>query len=210
LAYAQEYVEFVKQVFDVESRLMGDGAVHPLYEQRRLSESVARYLFKLMAYKDEYEVARLHLLPEVSEALARQFPDGARIQYQLHPPLLRAFGLRRKIGLGAWFRTVFRVLVWMRKLRGTPLDIFGYTQVRRVERTLIGEYRAMVEKALAHLDPHSYEVVVRLAELPDLLRGYEEIKLKNVDRYREEVQTLQKELETLTSTRPGGMSWTLA
>ncbi|OUC06743.1 hypothetical protein RY27_19120, partial [Litorilinea aerophila] len=192
LAYARHYVAFVRQVLDAERRTMGD--------QTRLSEAVARYLFKLMAYKDEYEVARLHLLPEVDAALARQFGGGqklpARIRYQLHPPLLRALGLRHKIGVGRWFRPIFRLLVWLRRLRGTRLDIFGYTHVRRVERALIGEYRTAVEQALAHLQPETYDLAVRLAELPDLVRGYEAIKLRNVDRYRSELRRLLAELES--------------
>jgi indolepyruvate ferredoxin oxidoreductase len=205
LRYAREYVEFVKRVFDAESRLLdSQAALHPgARAAARLSEAVARYLFNLMAYKDEYEVARLHLMPAVSEEVARQFGEGARIRYQLQPPLLRAWGLRRKIGFRSWFRTVFRLLVWMRRLRGSALDIFGYTHMRRVEHALIGEYRAVVEQALALLDPQTYETVVQLAELPDLVRGYEEVKLKNVERFRGQVQILQQQLEDVASAHRG-------
>ncbi len=181
-AYARQYVEFIKRVLDAERSVVP--------KEARLSEAVARYLFKLMAYKDEYEVARLHLKPEVTRALAAEFPEGVRIQYHLHPPILRALGWKRKIRLGKWFDGVFRLLVSLRGLRGTALDPFGYAEVRRVERQLIGEYRRLIEKALADLSNGTYERAVQLANLPDLIRGYEQIKLQNVLRFRNEVRTL--------------------
>jgi indolepyruvate ferredoxin oxidoreductase len=181
-AYARGYVEFVKRVAAAESAA-GAGLT-------RLSEAVARYLFKLMAYKDEYEVARLHRKPDLVRTLAEEYPDGVRLAYHLQPPVLRALGLRKKIELGTWFDGVFRLLVKMRGLRGTPLDPFGYARVRRTERGLIDEYRALVEKALAGLGPETYARAVKLASLPDLIRGYEEIKLRNVERFHQEVRAL--------------------
>jgi indolepyruvate ferredoxin oxidoreductase len=186
LAYAQTYCEFVRRVCEAERWLPGG--------ETRLSEAVARSLFKLMAYKDEYEVARLHLRPEAAEAVRRQFGEGASVRYQLHPPLLRSLGLRHKIGVGRWVEPLFRLLIWLRRLRGTPFDPFGYTEVRRVERSLIGEYRDLIEQALPVLTPETYDQVVRLAELPDLVRGYEAVKLKNVARYRAEVEKLRRAL----------------
>jgi indolepyruvate ferredoxin oxidoreductase len=158
--------------------------------ETRLGEAVARHLYKLMAYKDEYEVARLHLRHGLAAQLAEEYPDGVDVYYHLHPPLLRALGLTRKIKLGRWFDGVFRLLAGLRGLRGTALDPFGYAEVRRVERALVPEYRALVEKALAGLGPESYERAVTLAALPDLIRGYEAIKLRNVTRYRDEVRAL--------------------
>ncbi|MFZ1060375.1 MAG: indolepyruvate ferredoxin oxidoreductase family protein [Candidatus Rokuibacteriota bacterium] len=181
-SYAREYVEFAKRVFDAERRA-GSG-------ETRLSEAVARHLYKLMAYKDEYEVARLHLTPEVAASLAAQFPNGVKIQYHLQPPILRALGLKNKIRLGTWFDAAFRLLVALRGLRGTALDPFGRAKVRQVERALIGEYRSLIEKALADLSNGTYERAVKLANLPDLIRGYEEIKLRNVERFRAEVRAL--------------------
>ena len=181
-SYAREYVEFAKRVFDAERRA-GSG-------ETRLSEAVARHLYKLMAYKDEYEVARLHLTPEVAASLAAQFPNGVKIQYHLQPPILRALGLKGKIKLGTWFDAAFRLLVALRGLRGTALDPFGRAEVRRVERALIGEYRSLIEKALADLSNGTYERAVKLATLPDLIRGYEDIKLRNVERFRAEVRAL--------------------
>ncbi len=151
---------------------------------------MARYLFKLMAYKDEYEVARLHLTTGLDQTLAQQFGPGARAHYHLHPPMLRALGWNKKIKLGTWFDAVYRILMSLRWLRGTPLDLFGYAHVRRVERALIEEYRGLIEQALADLSPDSYERAVELAQLPDLIRGYEQVKLGNVERFREAVRGL--------------------
>jgi indolepyruvate ferredoxin oxidoreductase len=159
-------------------------------DDSRLSEAVARYLFKLMAYKDEYEVARLHLKADLGRRLADEFPGGVRVQYNLHPPLLRALGLTRKLKFGTWFDGAFRALSGMKGLRGTALDPFGRAEVRRVERALPGEYRGLIERALQGLSRDTYERAVRAARLPDLIRGYEDIKLRNVEKYREEVRAL--------------------
>jgi indolepyruvate ferredoxin oxidoreductase len=178
-AYAREYVDVVGRARAAEP------AGHAAF-----SDGVARHLFKLMAYKDEYEVARLHLASGLPAQLAREYPEGFTLRYQLHPPFLRALGWKKKLALGAWFGGVFRVLASLKGLRGTALDPFGRTEVRRVERALIGEYRALVEKAMVGLSPESYERAVALANLPDLIRGYEEIKLGNVQRFRDEVRAL--------------------
>ncbi|HXU91593.1 MAG TPA: indolepyruvate ferredoxin oxidoreductase family protein [Methylomirabilota bacterium] len=181
-AYARRYVDVVRRVVDAERRVAPD--------RTALSEAVARYLFKLMAYKDEYEVARLHLKNDLAAALKEEYPDGVSVHYNLHPPMLRAFGWQRKIRFGRWFDGVFRALHGMRGLRGGPLDVFGWPEVRRVERALIDEYVALVDKALAGLDPGSYDKAAKLAALPDLIRGYEDIKLANVRRFRDEVRAL--------------------
>jgi indolepyruvate ferredoxin oxidoreductase len=184
-AYAQQYADFVKRVCLAEQQIMTG--------QTRLSQAVARYLFKLMAYKDEYEVARLHLKPKLGQTLTEQFGQGARLKYQLQPPLLQTIGLKKKIGFGRWFEPGFSLLVTLRKLRGTRFDIFGYTDMRRLERELIGEYQTVIEEALAGLSPKTYEQAVKLAELPDIIRGYEEVKLKNIIRFREEVRKIKSE-----------------
>ncbi|HMJ02527.1 MAG TPA: indolepyruvate ferredoxin oxidoreductase family protein [Conexibacter sp.] len=143
-----------------------------------LAEGVARGLHKLTAYKDEYEVARLQL-----EGLA-ELPRDAQIRFHLHPPLLRALGMRRKLKLGRWFVPAFRLLRRARVLRGTPLDPFGATQVRCVERALPGEYLALVDLALERLTPATLPVALEIAALPELVRGYERIKLAGVERFR--------------------------
>ncbi len=182
VGYARRYADFVARVRAAEQAAVPGAG--------RLGEAVARSLFKLMAYKDEYEVARLHLRGDLATRLAAEYPDGVDIAYHLHPPVLRALGWRKKLALGRWFDVVFRLLVRLRRLRGTPFDPFGRTEVRRVERALVDEYRALVEKALAGLAPETYERAVRLAALPDLIRGYEQVKLRNVQRFRDEVRAL--------------------
>jgi indolepyruvate ferredoxin oxidoreductase len=179
---ARDYADFVSRVAGAEQAAVPGSSA--------LAEAVARNLFKLMAYKDEYEVARLVLDPALDDALRDQFPDGGRVHYRLHPPVLRALGMKRKVALGRWSRPVFRTLRGMRRLRGTPFDVFGHTEVRRTERALIGEYRELVEKALVDLSPTTIDRAVRLAELPDVVRGYEQIKLATVDTFREQARTL--------------------
>jgi indolepyruvate ferredoxin oxidoreductase len=181
-AYAGPYVEFVARVVAAERAAMPG--------ETRLGEAVARYLFKLMAYKDEYEVARLHVKSELATSLAAEFGGPLRVSYHLHPPVLRALGWQRKIALGPWFAGVFRLLVRFRRLRGTAFDPFGYAGLRRLERALIAEYRALVERALADLSSETYQRAVQVARLPDLIRGYEGIKLRNVERFREEARAL--------------------
>ena len=147
-----------------------------------------------MSYKDEYEVARLHLDSVERAKVTKEFGEGAKVYFMLHPPLLRALGMKRKLKLGPWFTPAFRVLRRMKRLRGTPLDVFGLPKVRRVERALIGEYRALVERSVAELEPASRDTVVKIAALPDIVRGYEEIKLSNVERYRAEAEKLEAQL----------------
>ena len=181
---AAEYASFVEGVRDREAAVTGGTA---------LALTVARNLYKLTAYKDEYEVARLSLDPALGEQVRAQFGDGARYRYRLHPPVLRALGLRHKISLGPWFRPVFAVLAGMRRLRGTRLDPFGHTEVRRTERALIAEYREVVGTLLAGLTGTNHDLAVRIAALPDLIRGYEEVKLATVRTYHEQLAELLAE-----------------
>ncbi len=184
--YARQYADFVERVRVAEAAaLPGEGAV---------TEAVARSLHKLMAYKDEYEVARLALDPVFEAQLTETFGPGSRVSYRLHPPVLRSLGLQHKIELGPWFKPAFQVLRSSRRLRGTPADVFGYSRIRRLERQLVAEYRASVEGALGQLSPGNHEVVTRIAALPDMIRGYEQVKLANVARYRRELAALQAEL----------------
>ncbi|MEV6861919.1 indolepyruvate ferredoxin oxidoreductase family protein [Streptosporangium subroseum] len=174
--YATRYADAVHAVRAAERRISA--------ERSPITEAYALHLHRLMAYKDEYEVARLHLDPAERARIAAEFGPGARVSYNLHPPVLRAMGMKRKIRLGAWFDPAFRLLYGMRALRGTPLDPFGLGGVRRTERGLVGEYTRDVHLALAHLRPETEEQVRELAELPDVIRGYEHVKLRNVAVYR--------------------------
>ncbi|ROO88012.1 indolepyruvate ferredoxin oxidoreductase [Actinocorallia herbida] len=175
-SYARSYALYVEQVRKLEAeRHNGSTSV---------TEAVARNLYKLMAYKDEYEVARLSLDPALQAAAEAEFGAGSRVSYRLHPPVLRAVGMQQKITLGPWFRPVFRLLREARRVRGTVLDPFGLAEVRRVERGLITEYRATILEALETAGPDVRPVLLELAESPDLVRGYEEIKLTSVGAYR--------------------------
>ena len=170
--YPEGYVEFVLNVAAQErAKTQGRAGV---------THAVIRSLYKLMAYKDEYEVARLHLKPAFPAEARGLFVEPRRLSYHFHPPLLRALGLKRKLKLGPWFTPVLGALRGMRRLRGTPLDIFGYAHVRRKERRLIRWYKALIESALGRLDPETSPLVVEIAQLPDRIRGYEEIKLNNI------------------------------
>ncbi|GAY07185.1 indolepyruvate ferredoxin oxidoreductase family protein [Pseudonocardia sp. N23] len=181
-AYAASYAADVERV-----RVAEDAAVPG---STALAEAVAVNLHKLMAYKDEYEVARLSLDPAVAASVEEQFGAGARVAYKLHPPVLRALGMNRKIALRRTAGPAFRTLRAMRRLRGTRFDPFGLAHVRRVERELIEEYRTVVDGLLADLSARSLPRAVEIAELPDMIRGYEDIKLASVARYREALQSL--------------------
>ncbi|WP_410660103.1 indolepyruvate ferredoxin oxidoreductase family protein [Amycolatopsis sp. lyj-112] len=181
VAYAREYAEFVERVRFLE----GDSTA--------VTEAVARNLHKLMAYKDEYEVARLSLDPAVLAGIEAEFGEGSRYAYRLHPPFLRALGMKRKIALGPGFRPVFVALRAARKLRGSRWDLFGKAEVRRVERELVGQYRDAILAAFGTADADRGRILA-LAELPDLVRGYEDVKLANVEVYRREQDALLAEL----------------
>jgi indolepyruvate ferredoxin oxidoreductase len=185
-AYAREYAQFVRRVAAEEARRAPG--------RTGVTEGVARYLYKLMAYKDEYEVARLHLDAAVQAELSARFDEPIRYFWHLHPPLLRALGMKKKIKLGSWFAPAFKALRAMKGLRGTPLDVFGYADIRRVERELIGEYRRLVEAALAKLGPETHDRAVAIAELPEEIRGYEDVKMEGVRRFRDRARTLASEI----------------
>lgn len=185
--YAARYAETVAAVREREQEIV-PGA-------EDLTVAVARNLFKLMAYKDEYEVARLALDEGVAAEVTEQFGPGARAQWNLQPPVLRALGMRRKIRLGGWFRPGFTALYGMRRLRGTALDPFGRAHVRKVERALLDDYAERVTHLLAGLTPANHAVAVQIASLPDMVRGFEEVKLRNVDAYRARLRELTEQLD---------------
>ncbi len=147
-----------------------------------------------MAYKDEYEVARLHLDTVERAKLRGEFGPDAKIWFNLHPPILRALGMKRKLRLGRWFLPFLRALRSTRGLRGTWADPFGYAKVRRVERELIREYEGVIAEACELLSTENHETAVAIAALPDAVRGYEEIKLRNVVMYRAQLAALRKRM----------------
>jgi indolepyruvate ferredoxin oxidoreductase len=184
---AREYAEAVMEVAREEQKRGAPG-------ETAVAEAFARNYYKLLAYKDEYEVARLHL-DEIERAkLDATFGEDAKVYVMLHPPLLRSMGLDHKIKLRRTAKPMFRMLRSMKGLRGTKLDVFGMPKVRRVERALPGEYRELVQRSLQRLTPVTHATVAQIAELPDVVRGYEDIKLDNVERYREQAAQLEAQL----------------
>ena len=152
-----------------------------------LTDAVAHHLHKLMAYKDEYEVARLLLLPEARQQAESVGGKRTHATWLLHPPVLRAMGMKNKLRLGRWATPAFWALRAMRRLRGTPLDFFGWAKVRRLEREMIPEYIAAIEALLPHVSASTLPEIVAIASLPDRVRGYEHIKWDRAVAYRAEL-----------------------
>jgi indolepyruvate ferredoxin oxidoreductase len=192
-AYARRYLDHVLAGADVERERTGT-ADFPI------TQSYARGLHKLMAYKDEYEVARLHLDPVERAKLVDEFGPKARPRVMLQPPVLKALGLRRKIHLGPATVPAFHILRAMRHLRGTPFDLFGYARKRRTERLLVVEYRSLMDSALDRLCAETTERVRQVAELPELIRGYDDVKEANIERFRLKARAL---VDLLEEVRPG-------
>ncbi|MFI9550058.1 indolepyruvate ferredoxin oxidoreductase family protein [Nonomuraea endophytica] len=168
---------------------------------RTITAAYARSLHKLMAYKDEYEVARLHLDPAEAARRAAEFGPDAKVAVLLHPRVLRALGMKRKMRLRRTARPLFLLLRAARRLRGTPLDLFGYARVRRVERELVTEFQALMKTALDRLTPETAGQVAAIAALPDLIRGYEDIKLARVAEFRAQADQALAGLERIASAR---------
>ncbi|MEG8279802.1 indolepyruvate ferredoxin oxidoreductase family protein [Streptomyces sp. AHA2] len=185
--YAARYAEIVDTVHERERRVLPGSD--------ELATAVARNLFRLMAYKDEYEVARLALDESVAAEVTELFGPGARAQWNLQPPVLRVLGMRRKIRLGARFRPAFTALRRMRRLRGTALDPFGRAHVRKVERALLEDYTERIIHLSSALTPANHAVAVQIASLPDMVRGFEEVKLRNVAAYRADLRELTERFD---------------
>jgi len=184
-SYAQSYLDKVK--FAIER-----SRTTSLDESSLVA--FAKYLYKLMAYKDEYEVARLHLEASSRAGIENQFGADTKVYWNLHPPVLRAMGLKHKIKLGPWFAPVFHGLTAMRHVRGTRLDFFGWAHVRRVERALVVQYSKVMAEAFERATASNVDLLLALAESPELIRGYEGIKLNNVVPYLAEVRNLCSQL----------------
>jgi indolepyruvate ferredoxin oxidoreductase len=170
-----------------------------------LASAVARNYFRVLAVKDEYEVARLHRDPQVRARIAAMFTGAYRVHYHLAPPLLAprdaATGHPRKLRFGPWMGAVFAALARLRFLRGTALDPFGHTQERRMERELRREYEQVVEEVLAGLAPHKLALAVQLADYPDAIRGFGHVKLASAERVRPQRERLQAQWRALDEGR---------
>ncbi len=172
-AYAAQYQAFVDKVRQAESGL----------GSTKLGEAVARYLFKLMAYKDEYEVARLHTDAAFTKKLADMFEGDVKLVHHLAPPLLaktNAQGEPVKQAYGPWMRSAFGVLAKLKGLRGTALDPFGRSEERKTERALIGEYRECIEELLRTLSAANLALAVEIARIPEEIRGYGHVKARHL------------------------------
>jgi len=185
-AYARRYRDFVARVRAAEARLGLPG--------KRLTHAVASAYFRLLAIKDEYEVARLYSDGVFLEALKREFGGDYRIHYHLAPPLTAArdplTGRPKKRAYGPWMGKVFSVLTRLRRLRGTRLDPFGYTGERKMERRLILEYEQTIGGVLEALHQGNLEIALEIAALPAQMRGYGRVKAKNVAAAKNREQAL--------------------
>ena len=180
-AYAARYLALVERVQAFERRAFAG--------RTALTEAVARYYFKLLAIKDEYEVARLHVDSAFLASVGEQFEGDYRLVFNLAPPLLSRrdpqTGEQRKREFGAWIVPVFRVLSRMRGLRGTAFDVFGYSAERKAERALIGRYEKTIETVLTTLEGlrlvPQYDAAVALAALPEQIRGYGHVRARSIE-----------------------------
>jgi indolepyruvate ferredoxin oxidoreductase len=173
-AYAKRYEDLVGKVREAEAGVgAGDG----------LSKAVAKYLFKLMAYKDEYEVARLYTNGDFEKRLSEAFEGNFKVSYNLAPPLLAkrdARGHLVKARYGAWMKPAFKLLAKLKGLRGTALDVFGYSEERKLERALISDYEALITQMLSTLTSKNHRAAVELASLPEHIRGFGHVKAGNI------------------------------
>jgi len=186
-AYSKRYLAEVERVRAAEAKASPGS--------HDLTEAFAKGLFKLMASKDEYEVARLYSDGEFAKALKEQFDGDASVKVSLAPPLLarrdKVTGHLRKREFGGWILNAFEILTRFKFLRGTAFDPFGYTSERRMERALPGEYSAMILRHLDSAKPQDWPRLVVLAKSAELVRGYGHIKEVNVARYRQECARLE-------------------
>jgi len=176
-SYAARYKALVDQVKAAEA------AKAP--GKSGLADAVARYLFKLMAYKDEYEVARLYAEPSFLAQVKNEVAgDNLTLKFHLAPPLLAAkdkvTGVPKKMTFGPWMLPAFRLLAKFKGLRGTPFDIFGYSEERRTERKLIDDYAALLAEIMVKLTPDNHAVAVGLANIPEKIRGFGHVKARHL------------------------------
>jgi len=194
-AYAQTYEALVGQVRLAETALADAGKLP-------LTEAVARYLFKLMAYKDEYEVARLHTDTGFQSKVNAMFEGDFKLHYHLAPPLLAARNARgelQKSKFGPWMQTAFKLLAPLKVLRGGPLDVFGYTQERREERALVEEYRAAISAMLPALTAANRDAAVAFARVPEQIRGFGHVKARHLAAARPQWRQLQEQFHRVVA-----------
>ena len=193
-AYAAQYKAFVDTVRSAEAPLAST----------KLSEAVARYLFKLMAYKDEYEVARLHTDTAFTDKIASMFEGDYKLVHHLAPPAIAKKndkGELMKQPFGPWMRKAFAVLAKLKSLRGTAFDPFGRSDERKTERALVGEYRASIEDVLAALTAERLPLAVEIARIPEDIRGYGHVKARHLLAARDKWQGLMAQWRARIDSR---------
>jgi indolepyruvate ferredoxin oxidoreductase len=193
--YARRYMKFVNDIRMAErDRVPGS---------ERLVTAVARSLFKLMAYKDEYEVARLQMETGFQEKLQQEFEGDFAIKYHLAPPILSlgkdARGRPLKRQFGSWIQPAFRILARLKFLRATSLDVFGYTSERRMERGLIDWYEKLVTDLIAWISPATIQQLEKIAAAPMDIRGYGPVKMEAVAKVQKETEELLRLLKSSIS-----------
>jgi indolepyruvate ferredoxin oxidoreductase len=185
-AYAKKYRELVEKVIDKERQVDK--------ESNLLAMTVARYAFKLMAYKDEYEVARLYTNGDFKKNIRETFEGNYKLNYHLAPPLIARLnkhtGIPKKLTFGSWVYPVFKLLAQLKGLRGTRLDIFSYTEERAKERGLIKRYNNTVDHLLSELNEDNLAYACQIASLPDQIRGYGHVKENSI-------QTVSKQWDSM-------------
>jgi indolepyruvate ferredoxin oxidoreductase len=195
-AYASDFRAFVEKVRAAESALAPTS---------HLAEAVARNLFKLMAYKDEYEVARLHTSPAFREKIEESFEGDYKLVHHMAPPMLSRQGpdgVPVKMAFGSWMRPALRVLARMKRLRGTALDPFGYTDERKTERALIAEYRDCIAALLATLDAARLPLAREIAAIPQEIRGFGHVKARHLVAARSKWNALMAQWSGDAMSRP--------
>ncbi len=190
--YARRYRDLVEKVRAAEAaKVPGQSA---------LAEAAARYLFKLMAYKDEYEVARLYTDTSFVDRVKSTFDGKLRLEFHLAPPLLArtnpATGEPKKMSFGPWILTAFGVLKSFKFLRGTPLDPFGYSNERRTERKLIADYADLLKTLIADLTPDNHQTAVALASIPEKIRGFGPVKQRSLAAAKAEEAALREQFKS--------------
>ena len=187
-----------------ECQIVNGAEVTRATGQTQLSDAVARNLFKLMAYKDEYEVARLYTDGSFLKQVAATFDgDNLRFEFHLAPPFLarrdKTTGLPRKMSFGPWMMPLFRLLAKLKFLRGTAFDLFGYTAERRTERRLLEDYRTLLREIAGNLTPQNHHLAVALASIPEKIRGFGHVKQRHLAAAKAEEAMLLEQFRAGTS-----------
>lgn len=193
-AYAERYKRFVYEIRDIEKSLFKTKTI--------LTETVAKYLFKLMAYKDEYEVARLYTDDGFIKGLQNQFEGSVKLNFHLAPPLFSKKDPEtkelQKRQYGAWIWSLYKILSKLKFLRGSPFDIFGYTKERKMERQLIVDYKELILSIASDLTKENYDLITSIAQYPEYIRGFGHVKERHLN---EALKKRDELLSKLKSTK---------